>query len=168
MLSIPGRPVRTCDGISRRDLLRVRIEPPGVPSFDVFVVHLKSRQGGEESTVTRMAEAKAARALLDRVLEDEPAASFVLCGDLNDTSDSEPIRALIGAGPTALQGFIEDIPEAQRKSYNKPPYESMIDFIFCSPAMAKWYERGSYRIVSGTVESSGSDHNPVVARFKIR
>jgi len=44
----------------------------------------------------------------------------------------------------------------------------MIDFILCSPAMAKCYVPGSFRIVQGTEETIGTDHNPVIVRFKIK
>jgi hypothetical protein len=44
----------------------------------------------------------------------------------------------------------------------------MIDFILCSPGMATRYVEKSMRVISGTVESSGSDHNPVVMRFDMR
>ena len=98
----------------------------------------------------------------------DPNARFLICGDFNDTIDSEPLRTLVGTGPGALQPFFSDIPEAERETYNTTPYESMIDFIFASPAMAQHFESGSYRILHGTIESSGSDHNPVSARFRVR
>ncbi|MFH0982337.1 MAG: endonuclease/exonuclease/phosphatase family protein [Planctomycetota bacterium] len=152
----------------RRDLLHVRIGPPGAQSFDVFVMHFKSKGDGEGANTVRMGEAAAARAILDQVLREDPEACFVLCGDFNDTFDSAPVRALVGSGPTAMQCFFADIPEDQRITFNKEPYRSMIDFMFCSPAMARRYEPQSYRVYAGTVESSGSDHNPISARFKLR
>jgi exonuclease III len=44
----------------------------------------------------------------------------------------------------------------------------MIDFLLCSPAMAKCYQKGSIQILQGTVDGSGSDHNPVSAKFDLR
>ena len=42
----------------------------------------------------------------------------------------------------------------------------MIDFALASPAMAKRYVPKSYRIfVDGGPAGTGSDHNPVTARF---
>ena len=43
---------------------------------------------------------------------------------------------------------------------------SMIDFILASPAMAERYLPRSYRIPQGSSETLGSDHNPVIAKFK--
>ena len=69
----------------------------------------------------------------------------------------------------ALKNLFGDIPEAERITYNKEPYRSMIDFLLVSPAMADMYVKGSYEIhLQATVASGGSDHNPVVATFKLK
>ncbi|MCB9852268.1 MAG: endonuclease/exonuclease/phosphatase family protein [Phycisphaerales bacterium] len=151
----------------RRDLLRVRIEPPDASPFDIYAVHLKSKRGGDTSEHVRMAETKAIRRVLEDELARDAKSLFVLCGDFNDTWDSNPIKQLRGQGPMALHAFVNDIPK-ETATYNKAPYKSMIDFIFCSPEMAKRYVAKSLRVVDGTVESSGSDHNPVVAKFDVR
>ena len=153
----------------RRDLLRARIEPPGGEPFEVFVVHLKSKGGGVEASLPiRMGEAGQLRKVLDSVLARDAGARFVVCGDFNDTIDSEPMRTILGTGPAALRHLIDDLPEAERISFNKAPYRSMIDFILASPAMARCYRKGSAHILPGTVEDSGSDHNPVMATFDLR
>jgi endonuclease/exonuclease/phosphatase family metal-dependent hydrolase len=151
-----------------RDLLQVRIQPPGTSAFDVYVVHLKSKRGGEESVPVRMGEAKAVRRILDERLREDPKARFVLCGDFNDTLDSRPVQTILGAGPTALVNVAAEIPEAERISYNQEPYRSMIDFILCSPVVGGDFVKGSARILHGSVETIGSDHNPVVASFRLR
>ncbi|MCP4591311.1 MAG: endonuclease/exonuclease/phosphatase family protein [bacterium] len=158
-----GQPARF-----RRDLLRVRILPPDAQSFDIFVMHLKSKRGGDAATNVRVGEAAAAREVLDDVLRADPDACFVFCGDLNDTFDSSAVRTLVGSGPTVLKAFFDELSEDQHPTYNREPYRSMIDFILCSPAMARRHVTGSHRVLAGTVESSGSDHNPVVDQFKMR
>ncbi len=151
----------------RRDLLRAQIEPPGCKPFDVFVVHFKSKRGGNESTDVRMAETTAARGVLDDVLELSKDARFVFCGDFNDTWASEPVKALVGEGKTRLHDFLADLPKGSL-TYNKGRYKSVIDFLLASPAMAKCYVPKSYRVIPGTVSSSGSDHNPLLAEFKLK
>lgn len=151
-----------------RDLLQVRVQPPGAPAFDVYVVHLKSKRGGDETTPIRMGEATVVRRILDERLRAEPEARFLLCGDFNDTLDSRPVQTILGAGPTALVNVAAEIPEADRISYNQEPHRSMIDFILCSPAMGGGYVKDSARILHGSVETIGSDHNPVVASFRLR
>ncbi len=151
----------------QRDLLQVSIEPDGFNPFDVFVVHLKSKHGGaDKSRPIRIGEALAARRKIDRILARDPQAAFVICGDFNDTFDSEPVQRLVGSGDTKLIAFFDDLPEDQRITYNRS-YLSMIDFILASPAMAAQYAPKSYDVILGTVESSGSDHNLVSAQFKL-
>ncbi len=151
----------------RRDLLRVRLEPDTGPSFDVFVVHFKSKRGGENdvSHTTRVAEARATRQVLDEILHADPDARFVLCGDFNDTADSESIKTIVGQGSEALRCFSDDLSADNTATYRRQPYRSMIDFIFCSPGMAAHYRPGSYSIPSISDSASGSDHSPVVIEF---
>lgn len=151
----------------RRDLLEVRIEPPDKPPFEVFVVHLKSNRQDPAANTLRLGEARAARRIFDEKLKSDPDARFVVCGDFNDLWTSDSLKAIAGSGAGALRCFADDLPEPARISYNKAPYRSMIDFLLCSPAMAKRYIEKTYEIVPGTVESTGSDHNPIAARFRM-
>lgn len=161
-----GEPMRF-----RRDLLQVRLEPPGGVGFDVFVVHFKSKRGEDEggNGEIRLNEARQVRRLFDGMLARDPQARFVICGDFNDTYESEPVRAVLGEGPAALRSFVDDLPSESRITFNEEPYRSMIDYVFASPAMAERYVRGSYTIGhDGSPDETGSDHNPVVVRFTIR
>lgn len=165
-----GKPMRF-----RRDLLQVRIEPPGGTAFDVFVVHLKSKAGEGEAGATsgtgdtRLGEAREVRQVFDDLLKQNAATPFVICGDFNDTFESEPIKTIVGSGPNALTMLFNDVPAESRISFNQPPHLSMIDYIFASPAMAARYVPASYRVVTGgSPETTGSDHNPVVAKFKVK
>jgi len=154
----------------QRDLLRARIEPGEERTpFDVFVVHFKSKGGRDDGGIEiRLPEAKMTRTIFDGILKRDPGAAFVLCGDFNDYIDSDPVKTILGTGPTALAAFVEDLPPDGRVTFNQKPHLSMIDFILASPAMARWYVPKSYRIIPGSPETTGSDHNPVLARFKIR
>ena len=167
------RHVRFSDGSGgmmgfRRDLIRVRIEPPGRPSFDVFVVHFKSKRGGGASEPIRCAEATQARKILDDILERDEKALFAICGDFNDTWDSQAMKIIRGGEDnTALRSFQDDLPEGT-PTYNRARYRSMIDFILCSPGLANYYVPKSCRVISGSVKSSGSDHNPVMIQFDFK
>ncbi|HNO78485.1 MAG TPA: endonuclease/exonuclease/phosphatase family protein [Phycisphaerae bacterium] len=162
---------RSADGKDmrfKRDLLQVSIEPEGYSPFDVFVVHLKSKHGGaDESRPIRLGETLAIRKKLDRILTNDPQALFVICGDFNDTFDSEPLQRLVGSGDTKLTAFFDDLPEDKRITYNRS-YLSMIDFVLGSPGMAGLYVPKSYDVILGTVETNGSDHNLVSAQFKLK
>ena len=151
----------------RRDFLQVRIEPEKGKPFDVFAVHLKSKYGGESGDVIRLGEARMVRKLLDRFLKKDLQRRFILCGDFNDTIESPSMKAIVGTGGGALKTFFDEVPPAERITYNLEPYQSMIDFILASPAMAAEYVKGSYQIFPGSPSETGSDHNAVVARFRI-
>ena len=158
----------TDGGVQRmnRDLLCVELMPEGGTPFEMWVVHLKSNSGGKEQNLPiRLGECRQINKILKERLAKDPDAAFILCGDFNDTFDS-PTLSTILSDPPLLTTFFDKIPEADRITYNKAPYRSMIDFLLCSPAMAKRYVADTLTIRLGTVASSGSDHNPVYARFK--
>ena len=159
------------DGVERsfsRDLLAVTILPPSGKSFEMWVVHLKSNAGGRErAEPIRLAEAGQIRVLLDRALSVDPSARILLTGDLNDTWASKTLNTLVGKGETALWSVASELGEKQPDTYNKGKFHSMIDYILCTPAMAKAYVKGSCRIVPGSQENTGSDHNPVTASFNV-
>ena len=158
-----GKPMRF-----NRDLLCVEVRPVGGVPFEIWVVHLKSQSGGDASDVIRLGEATYIRKMLDERLSADPEARIIVCGDFNDEWDSPTLKTIVGSGSTGLQSFADELPADQRITYNKEPYRSMIDFILCTPGMAQRYVKGSFAIRAGTVESSGSDHNPVLARFRVK
>lgn len=148
-----------------RDLLRVELLPKGGDSFEVWVVHLKSNSGGKElNEPIRLGECREVHRIMKRRLEKDPDVSLILCGDFNDEFDTKTIQTIQGE-PPLLKTTFDDVPEKSRITYNRNPYRSMIDFMLCSPAMAERMVPGSFRIRAGTNEDSGSDHNPILARF---
>ena len=151
-----------------RDLLSVTIEPAGGKPFEVWAVHLKSNFGGREhAEPIRIAEAKALRNWLDAAFDKKPQSRILVLGDFNDVWDSQTLKTIVGSGSTQLACPFNDA-KPETATYNKAPYRSMIDFVLMSPAMMTDYIEGSYRILPGTVSTSGSDHNPVKARFRIK
>ena len=151
-----------------RDLLAVTIEPPGAEPLEVWVVHLKSNSGGREfAEPVRMAEARQLRKLLDQQLGEDPDARILVLGDFNDTWDSETLKTIVGEGSTALWSATSELGGDLPDTYNRGEFHSMIDFILCSPAMAKKYVKDSFRVIPGATETTGSDHNPVSVRFRL-
>ncbi len=151
----------------QRDLLKVKIEGPHERGFDLFVVHLKSKYGGAaQSEPIRQAEAVGLRNIVDEILARDPQARFAIAGDFNDFWDSPSLTIIRGSGQTELLCPGTDLDESARITYNREKkFWSMIDFIVCSPAMGDLYVEDSYIIIPGTVQNSGSDHNPSVATF---
>lgn len=165
-LKFPG-----ADGTVRsfnRDVLAVTIEPPEAKPFEAWVVHLKSNSGGREfAEPVRLAEAKELRKLLDQELDKDPEARIIVLGDFNDTWETPSIQTIVGAGPNALWSATTELKGELPDTYNEGEYKSMIDFILCSPAMAKTYVKGSFRVIPGSTGTTGSDHNPVAVSFRL-
>ncbi|NOZ40152.1 MAG: hypothetical protein GXP24_07995 [Planctomycetes bacterium] len=152
-----------------RDLLCVTLLPPEKSPFEIWVVHLKSNSGGREySEPVRLAESRYLRKQLDLRLTANPEARILLMGDFNDIWGSPTLETIVGSGLTALKLPLSEPAIKSLITYNKEPRRSMIDFILCSPAMAKQLVPGSYRTVPGSVKTSGSDHNPVTAWFEMK
>ena len=157
-----GRP-----GRFRRDVIAVELLPPGRDPFEIWVVHLKSNSGGRDlAEPIRLGEAHELRRLLDNRLSHDPKARIIVCGDFNDVWDSPSVQTIVGKGEHALTCPAEKLPEKDRITYNKEPHRSMIDFILMSPGMAETYVDDSYKIHPGAVDTTGSDHNAVAARFR--
>ena len=157
-----GVPQRFC-----RDVPAITLLPPGGKPIEVWCVHLKSQRGDEnESEAIRVAEAREVRRLLDESLTKDPESRIVVTGDFNDTPGSPTINTIAGEGATALWSAASDLKDPKTLTYNTAPYESMIDFMLCSPAMAKQYVKGSFNVPQGSIDETGSDHNPIEATFK--
>lgn len=120
--------------------------------------------------VGTIARRESVRLLLDRIQNLTPDLPIILSGDFNAPPDSEPIslildsgyltdtrsRAASVSGPTwSFHGFGR-VPEQQRL---------LIDFIFVSAQ----FEVLEYRNIFDRVgETYYSDHNPILARLKLR
>lgn len=150
-----------------RDLLAVTLQPADARSIEMWVLHLKSNAGGrEEAEPIRLAEAQAVRQMLDEELGANPEARIIVAGDFNDTPDSVSTTTIIGQESGVLWSAGSDLNDPSAVTYNKGEFRSVIDFILCSRAMASQYVAGSCRVPQGSVETTGSDHNPIVATFR--
>ena len=152
-----------------RDVIAVTLEPKDAEPFEVWVVHLKSNAGGREATEPiRLAEARELRRLLDKELVDDPSARIVVTGDFNDTFDSKTMQTIVGNSVNAMWSAGSELNNPDMVTYNQGEFRSVIDFLLCSPEMARSFVKGSYRNPQGSVETTGSDHNPISATFKLK
>ncbi|MGD9635752.1 MAG: endonuclease/exonuclease/phosphatase family protein [Pirellulales bacterium] len=152
-----------------RDVLQVNVEPENAAGFEIWVVHLQSNsQGREYAEPIRIAEARQVRRMLDQELKQDPAARIVVTGDFNDTWNSEALQTIAGQGATAMWATATDNADGAVITYNQGPFREMIDFALCSPAMAKRFVKGSFHVEPGSPETTGSDHNPIVAEFDLQ
>jgi endonuclease/exonuclease/phosphatase family metal-dependent hydrolase len=160
------------DGSPRRfnrDVLEVTLLPEGAPPIEVWIVHLKSNAGGrEEAEPIRIPEAQQVRRMLDEDLTANPEARIIVTGDFNDTWASNTMNTIVGPSEGAMWSAGSESTDPALVTYNKGEFRSVIDFMLCSPAMARQFVKGSYRNPQGSVESTGSDHNPISATFRVK
>lgn len=152
--------------------------------FTLFGAHLKSRRPIPEADEAemRLEEAKVLREKIDARLAANPNANIVVCGDLNDTYDQPPIKAVVGRGknaltdtrPAELNGDNQPNPSNPRwfprniawtHYYGKEDSYSRIDYILTSPGMERELVKEGTYIPTVANWGIGSDHRPVVATF---
>lgn len=157
------------DGRFTRDLLCVEVLPDAGTPFEVWVVHLRSNgEDPQAAQLVRTSEARAVRRCFEQRLQREPQARILLAGDFNEPLEGPAMRVLLDPDRPRLQCLGLDIRPADRVTYTRPNYRSMIDFLLASPALAEDYCPGSCRIQASPPGGNGSDHLPVVAEFRAR
>ncbi len=166
-----------------RGFAEVDIQVSPTYRFTLFTAHLKSKRplASADEAEMRFEEAKLLRAKVDARLAADPRANIVVVGDLNDTKDSRPVRALIGTGRSKL---VDTRPAEQNGDtisaanptwdpphitwthfYGKEDTYSRLDYILLNQDMAReWVRSGTY-VLTLPNWALGSDHRPIVAEF---
>lgn len=141
----------------RRGVVHVRIDAGALGEIDVMTAHFKSnlpshvkdvagneivdetpRGRGEaavRSFVQRAAEALYVRGLVDDVLAKSPDHQICVLGDLNDVSDSLPVRVVRGAFPPGtgvLYPCADRLPQESRFSCLHGDRPTLIDHVLVS------------------------------------
>ena len=127
--------------------------------------HFASKKGGAASDAKRIDQAKIVNEFVVARLTTDPNVNIVVLGDLNDTPNSRPIKALEGK---ELENLVDRIPPADRFSYVFRGKKEQIDQILITPNL---FSNGNPEIdavhVNAGIPSSASDHDPVIARFTL-
>jgi len=145
----------------------------------VIVNHFKSK-GGDTAEVQytlprRIEQAQFVAGLVQEIQASDPTAAIIVLGDLNDYLDSEPLAVLTGVG---LDNLMLGVEKPERYTYIYQGKSGVLDHLLISPNL----QRGlvgvaplhinadypnAYEDVADTARRS-SDHDPVVARFRIK
>ncbi len=177
LLDNPGRiaPDDPAFGESRKPLV-AQFEVDGVAVF-VVVCHLRSKGGDDPlfgrrqpplrpSEEQRLAQTERIRSLLEVLLGTRPDAGIIVLGDLNDFEFREPVEHL-AAEP--MVNLMRGLPEAERSSYVYQGNSQTLDHIIVSPALADGAEVEVIHVNADfPAGQRTSDHDPVVARIRIR
>ena len=145
-----------------RDLLEVHVTVEGTPVV-FFAAHFKSKNGDDPGR--RLAEAQAARRILDETAAAHPDALVVLGGDLNDTPESPPLQALLGDGGVVRAAA--ELPEAEQATYVFNGSGQAIDHLLQAVTPAAVQQPGTVRTWRGSSRGfAGSDHFALSAAWR--
>ena len=167
-----------------RGFIEVDVQVAPRYTLTVFVAHLKSRRPSAEADEAelRAAEAGVLREKIEARLREDPRANVAVMGDLNDTKDSEAIRAILGRG----RGALVDTRPAERSGdtgytpnprwqprtivwthyYGVEDTYSRVDYILLHPNAAReWVAKESW-IPSIPDWGVASDHRAIVVTLE--
>jgi endonuclease/exonuclease/phosphatase family metal-dependent hydrolase len=145
--------------------------------FLFVVCHLRSKGGDDAlfgrrqppvrwSEQQRRLQTSLIRGILDEALTLDPGARIVVLGDLNDFEFREPI-VILAAPP--MVNLMERLPQADRWTYVYQGNSQVLDHILVSPALADDAEIEVVHVNSAEPATErASDHDPVVARLRVR
>ena len=158
-----------------RDLLQVRIRVTGERTLDLYIVHFKSRRDFGTDTKSRdwrLAEAIAARRIIDQHRRADPKRLALLLGDLTDMPDSKTLDAVLAPGKqnSAMPPLVDlhaDLQDDARITYLRKTYRTTVDYMLASPALARYVVPGSARVINDNPLLGGSDHGPLLATFDL-
>jgi len=162
-----SRVLRRPDGTETRfsrEFLQVRVMLQG-RLVVVFDAHFRSKV--DDDPGRRLAEARAAAAIVYATAADLPDALVVLGGDLNDTPGSDPLKALETDGE--LLRVASELTPPNDATYVFWGNPVAIDHLLLAPGDAAEYVAGSARVERDASGGwGGSDHAALRADFLVR
>jgi len=191
-----------------RPVLSAEIKFPNEQIIHVLNVHLKSKipssiNGQQKSTYSwksaggwaegyflssmkRVGQALETRVIIDQIIDQDPKAFVVVCGDFNADQSQVPVMAIRGeieqTGNAALANRVlypceNGIPESSRYSLFHKGKGEMIDHLLISRNMLEYYKKTEIHNELLHDESIAftsdklfpeSDHAPIVAEFSFK
>ena len=150
-----------------RDALRVEVFPRPGFTLVLYVLHLKSRHGGDHSRLWRNAEAKQVRALVEA--EWSRNANIVVLGDFNDDLASETLTTLCASGgPRPLTPVEAKDPSGSDTTCRSGGYPPIrFDYILLSPELVPRQLPGTAKIIDGPQPQQASDHRAVIVDIRL-
>jgi predicted extracellular nuclease len=152
--------------------------PAGEFPLTAIVAHFTSRTGtdpeGKEFTSRRTEEARLVAGIVNDLLAADPDAAIVVLGDLNDFTDSDPLRLLTTTTP--LQNLTLQVPAAERYSYIYNGQSQVLDHILVTPGLRSRLLRVTFAHLNADYPRAladqplvhrVSDHDPPLARFRL-
>ncbi len=167
-----------------RDLLRFTLDVGLDRPLHVYNVHLKSnrsRTGDTHSKRKRTAEAMRIKQILRDQVAADPGVLAMVAGDFNSAYETRPaqdrpwpamahLRQPEADGSILLTDVHDALTDAQRVTHpggdRYPPVT--FDYLLTAPAMTQRYVPDSAAVLPQGPLTSGSDHLPIRATFRIK
>lgn len=147
-----------------RELLEIRTRVNGA-SLALFAAHFRSKV--DDDPARRLAEAGAARRIVESTVAAEPRILAILAGDLNDVPGSPPLAAL--EDDAGLDRLADDLPLADQATYRYGGRGQAIDHLLLAPNRSDARLPRSARVWQGSSSFGygGSDHAALTAELAI-
>jgi len=173
----PGRlaPGNAAFERSRKPLV-AELRVAGRPLYAV-VLHLGSKGGDDPlagavqpprllSEAKRSEQARLVADLVAQILSADPRARVLVLGDLNELPWRAPLARLADAG---LVNLVQRLPSADRYTFVYQGNSQVLDHVLVSPALADAFAGidAVHRHADFPAADRASDHDPVVARFRL-
>lgn len=147
-----------------RDYLEAHLDAGG-RRLIAFVAHFKSKN--DDDPERRLAEATAARDLIDLAADNYPDALVLMGGDLNDVPESEPLQAIeAGGGTVRVAAELGD----DDWTYVYDGDTRALDHLYLSTRSGGGsFVKGTARVLrdAGADGWGGSDHAAVRGTFRV-
>jgi endonuclease/exonuclease/phosphatase family metal-dependent hydrolase len=156
----------------QRGILDVTIAPNPHYRLRLVGLHLKSKREVPEAdqALMRRNEAQLARQHIDAVLKLEPGVNLIVYGDLNDTKNEAPVRALLGRFRS--EGYLTAINVEDQSGYRWTHYwkyadiYARLDYILASKGMVPEIDKKKSFIPHREDWYLASDHRPLVVTIQ--
>ena len=152
----------------QRGILDVTIAPNPEYRLRLIGLHLKSKREVHEAdqALMRRNEAQLARKHIDSIFKEEPGVNLIVYGDLNDTKNEAPVRAL--KGRYRSDSYLTTINVEDQQGFRWTHYwnyadsYARIDFVMSSKGMSSEIDKKKSYIPHGDDWYLASDHRPLV------
>ncbi|MEI8313480.1 MAG: endonuclease/exonuclease/phosphatase family protein [Verrucomicrobiota bacterium] len=156
-----------------RGILDVTVKLSDSYSLHLVGAHLKSRREVPDfdQVAMRAKEAWLLRGHLDSILKAEPDENLLLFGDLNDTKNEYPVKALTGSAKDPMR--MKDLLLTDRYGYRWTHYwqaadiYSRIDYLMVSTGLWPEINMDKSGISSSKVWFKASDHRAIFTTIKV-
>lgn len=152
----------------QRGILDITVAPNPDYRLRLIGLHLKSKRETPEAdqALMRRNEAQLARQHIDDVFEQEPGVNLIVYGDLNDTKNEAPVRAL--RGRYRSDGYLTAINVEDQHGFRWTHYwayadsYARLDFVMASKGMRAEIDKKKSYILHGADWYLASDHRPLI------